>query len=99
MEKSQEFLIGKLSRLITELPEVQVRYEQNEHTFTHVIEILPLSVFKNNPEYIKIERDLEKDFRENFPEEEILFISEDSLNEIEGKNVLFDSKGKEHASK
>jgi hypothetical protein len=48
----------------------------------HIIEIIPETVFHDDLDYIKTESDLESEFEKLFPDEEIIFITADSLLEI-----------------
>jgi hypothetical protein len=83
MKNSQKFIIEKLNNLYSSLIDVKIRYEFREYMSTHLIEILPLETFENNQDYILIEMEIQDEFECSFGEnEEILFISSDSLNEI-----------------
>jgi hypothetical protein len=84
---SKDFIKDKLSHIWNSFPEVQFRYEFKIHTNTHVIEVVPFSVFEGNEEYMRTESDFEYEFEQMFPEEDILFISEGSLTEM--KNVEY----------
>lgn len=97
MEKPVEFLIEKLKQLVIKFPEIQIKYEQSKYTHSHIIEVLPLSLYKDNLEYLNAETAIEDEFELNYPNEDILFISECSLTEIRNENILFDSTKKECA--
>jgi hypothetical protein len=84
---SKNFIKDKLTQIWNCFPEVQFRYEFKIHTNTHVIEVIPFSVFEGNEEYMRTESDFEYEFEQMFPEEDILFISEGSLTQI--KNVEY----------
>lgn len=84
MSKSTGFLVGKLKELFNTFNGIKIRYEFNGYMDLHLIEILPLETFESDNDFIlqeiKIQDEFEKLFGKN---EEILFISSDSLNKIE----------------
>lgn len=83
MRKSQDFIIEKLKSLYTSIEGVKIRYEYREFMAAHFIEILPINTFENNQEYILIEMEIQDQFEMLFgSNEEILFISSESLNKI-----------------
>ncbi len=83
MSNSTEFLKDKLKKLYDTFSNIKIRYEYKLNTCSHLIEILPLSFFENNEEYVILEAEIEAEFETIFPDENIIFISEDSLSEIE----------------
>lgn len=87
--KSIEYLKNKLSTLFSEISGIKIRYEFKVSTNTHIIEVLPVTFFDSNEEYIKQELQIEEDFENRFPEEDILFISKGSLSEIQRPNYTW----------
>lgn len=79
---SKAFIDKNLNAISELFPQVQLRYEYKIHTRTHVIEVIPISFFEGNEEYMNIESEFECEFERMFPKEGILFISENSLTEI-----------------
>jgi len=90
--KSKEFLVKELTEISYRFENVQIRYEHRKNTFSHIVEIIPLVVFNNNEEYMNAEAYLEDEFERLFPQENIVFISEDSLTEIKNPDYLFGYK-------
>lgn len=80
--KSIEFLRTKLNELYSKFSNIKIRYEYRTTTYSHLIEVIPLSFFEENEEYMNIEGQIENEFETSFPNENIVFISEDSLTEI-----------------
>lgn len=80
--KSKEFIVDKLNYLYSIFNDIKIRYEYRSNTFSHLIEIIPLSFFEKNEEYMAIESEIEEEFESKFLDENILFISEESLSEI-----------------
>jgi len=79
---ARDYIEGKLRSLASKYCEVQIRYEYRVITKSHLIEIIPLSFFEKNKDYIADEAEIEDEFEKLFPNENIVFISEDSLTEI-----------------
>ena len=85
--KSEEFVIGKLKGLKNKFPKIALRYEYRESLLTHLVEVLPFETFENNHHYLVAEMAIQDEFEAIYGgEEEILFISSDSLNEIRNEN-------------
>ena len=84
---AKDFIKNRLTKLWNRFPTVQFQYEFKTHTLTHVIEVIPLSIFEKNEGYMMLESDFEFEFEQLFPLEQILFVSEGSLTEI--KNADF----------
>lgn len=80
--KSIEFLATKLNELYARFSDVKIRYEYRANTYSHLIEITPLSFFEENEEYLFFEAKIEDEFEALFPNENIVFISDGSLSEI-----------------
>lgn len=81
--KAQEYIIKELNFLYEKFTAIQIRYEFNEGLNVHFVEVLPLEVY-DTQNYILEEMRISEKFEEMFGDkEELLFISEDSLNCIE----------------
>lgn len=64
---------------------IQIRYEFQKLTNVHLVEVLPFDLFEKNTDYILAETKLQDEFESRFgseTDEEIIFISDNSLNEI-----------------
>lgn len=85
--KSIEFLESKLNDLYKKFSDIKIRYEYRANTVSHLIEVIPLSFFEGNEEYMACEFSIEEEFENRFPNENIVFISEDSLSEITTPNL------------
>ena len=80
---SKSFIINQLTSLINLMPELTIRYKHDWKYNTHIIEINPSSFFYHDEDYREYESVMEDFFTMHFPNENILFISEDSLNRID----------------
>jgi len=85
---SKEFLVEKLKELSSKFEDIKIRYEYRKSTCSHIIEVIPLAVFKNNEDYMSAEAHLEYEFERLFPQEDIVFISEGSLTEIKAPDLV-----------
>lgn len=84
--KPTEFLERKLNKIFVQFTDIKIRYEYRANTCSHLIEVTPLAFFKENEKYILLEDELEEEFETLYPNENIVFISEDSLTEIRTPN-------------
>jgi hypothetical protein len=84
--KSKKFIQKRLKELFDKFNNIKIQYEYNANTATHIIEINPINFFKNE-NYIILEAELEEKFENLFPDQSIIFISENSLSKI--KNAEF----------
>ena len=98
--KARDFVEKKLRNLIEKFPNISIRYEHCKATDSHLIEILPLHFFNNNEQYMREEWDIEDEFENMYPLEDIVFISEKSLIEIKKadltlgyETITFDNEG------
>lgn len=86
------FLKNKLELLSNELDGIMYRYEFRECSQSHIIEITPKEIYENNNFYRDLELKIEKEFENNFPQEEILFVTEGSLIKISNANISYSGK-------
>lgn len=80
--KPSEFINKKIEYLKFKFKDIEIKYLYKTTTGIHIIKISPLSLYENNIEYIMEEEDIENEFTELYPFEELLFISDDSLIQI-----------------
>ncbi len=91
---SQEFIIDKLRNLSYKYSDLKIRYEFRANTLSHIIEILPVTFFETKLEFIVDEVELEKEFEQAYPIENIVFVSENSLTEIRRVDLELGYDGK-----
>src|SRR5208283_2453773 len=87
--KSKDFIIKRLNELRNIFPELSFKYKFNPNTSTHVIDVQPLDCYKENADYIKYEADFGFEFDNIFYPETVLFVSEDSLTQINNPEFVF----------
>lgn len=78
---SINFITNELKSLHNKFTRSNIRYEFCGATNTHLVEVTPLE-FYNSETYMEAELDLEDLFFANFPNEDLVFISEQSLSKI-----------------
>ena len=81
--ESINFLKDKLSEVYRSLPYLQIRYEYKLNINTHVIEVKPNYCYEKDSNYIDAQLELEDSFEELFVDEEIVFITENELIQVE----------------
>lgn len=79
---SQEFIISRLIDLFSKIKGVKIRYEFRASTLSHIVEVVPFSIFEESLEYLTYEALLEQQFEQLYPLENIVFVSDGSLTEI-----------------
>lgn len=82
-QEAREYILDQLNDLYTRFEGIKIRYEFNVDLYVHIIEVLPLHIFEEKQDYILAEMKIEEEFQTLFEDEEILFVSEGSLNQIE----------------
>jgi len=85
---AKEFLTDKLKKMSLKFKDIKIRYEYRKSTMSHIVEVIPLLIFNNDEEYMRVEFELEEEFENLFPDEDIVFVSEDSLTEIKNPDLL-----------
>lgn len=81
------FVITKLTELIKLFTNIRVRYEFKKEPIVHLIEVYPKEIYQSNEDYISWESKLYDKFTEQYPLENICFISEDAFVKVE--NPIF----------
>lgn len=97
MMDAKAFLKDRLSDIFNKIKSVNIRYQYSESDDTHLIEVTPVSEYNCNELYYQLERELLFDFNELFFPSTILFITEDSLNQISIPDLVW-MRGREEFS-
>lgn len=84
---SIDFIIKELKSLHNKFTNSNIRYEFCKSSNTHLVEVTPFE-FYNSETYMKAELDFEDLFLDNFHNEDLVFISEQSLSKI--SNPIFE---------
>lgn len=76
-----------MDTMVSLFSKIKVRYEFDTLASCHIIEILPLSLYKTEFKVNEFEFQVIGEFLANFPEESVCFISEGDLIEIENPTI------------
>lgn len=87
---AKKFIKENLKYIFKKIEGISIRYEHISHINAHVIEITPINIFELDEEYMLLETAFEENFDKEFPSEELVFVSSDSLTKI--KNAEFELK-------
>ena len=85
---SIDFLNIELVRIFTKFQNAIIKYEFKSSRNTHLIEVTPLDIYENE-KFINEEINLMDSFNEKYPEENILFVSEESINRVSNPLIIF----------
>lgn len=88
---AKDFLKTKLKTIFLELDDIEIAYEYRIATATHIVEVKPIELFYSD-KYVDMEISLDEEFRQKFPNEELLFITEDSLTELRNPDFVYSVK-------
>jgi len=73
----KNFILNKIENLISQFPQLMIRYEHDESCDSHFIEVSPITEFESNQIYISVEREISIEFVNLFPFDILTFVSEE----------------------
>ncbi len=82
------YIISSLNEFIVNFPQTRIRYEFDQLSDVHFIEVVPNSVYRLNEEYIEWENEMYDRFVAMYPDQNICFISDDALVELENVQLI-----------
>jgi hypothetical protein len=91
-----EFIIFELKSFINDFSKTRVRYEFDNLSNTHFIEVVPNEVYHLDNLYIRWESNMFDRFVQNFPDQNICFISDDAIVGLD--RIDFELSGKAFVS-
>lgn len=89
--KARDFIINKINDLVIVFPNIRVRYENHHLSNSHFVEVVPNEVYRLNKEYQLWEEEVVFKFIENYPDQNLCFITDDALVGIE--TIDYEAKG------
>lgn len=89
---SIDLIKDELQLLFSLIDGIEIRYEFKKSISTHFIEVKPLDLFNTNNLYIEKEIELEDKFSKLFPNENLVFISQDSVSKIDNPDLILPYK-------
>lgn len=91
-----EFIKSELKSFIVKFPKTRVRYENDNNSNTHSIEVVPNEIYRLDKDYITWEDNFFDAFINEFPDQNICFISDDAIVGLD--KIDFELSGKEYLS-
>lgn len=91
-----DYIKSELKKFIIEFPKTRVRYENDNNSNTHSIEIVPNEIYRLDKEYINWENGFFIEFINQYPDQNICFISDDAIVGLD--KIDFELSGKEYIS-
>ena len=83
----KEYIITKIDQLVKLFPQTRVRYECDDFSGTHTVEITPQSEY-NKEAMMKWQSEVFEDFFDLYPAEAVCFVSEDALVSVKEADVV-----------
>ena len=68
---SQEYIINSLNEFIVNFPQTRIRYEFDQLSDVHFIEVVPNSVYRLNEEYIEWKNEMYDRFVTLYPDQNL----------------------------
>lgn len=88
---AQEYLKEQIAQLAIKFPFGKYSYEYDKFSGMHIIQVRPLSLYDLDNNYKDIETKLSIEFDNMFYPESVLFVSDNSLNQV--SNPGFEKTG------
>jgi hypothetical protein len=76
---SQEYIISELNKFIVNFPQTTIRYEFDQLSDVHFLEVVPNSVYHLDEKYCAWENEMYDRFIASYPDQNICFISDDAI--------------------
>lgn len=89
---ASEFVIEKINAIVELFPFVSCRYQFDEFSQSHYIEVIPKQYLEISEDFTLFQCDVISEFMDEFPNESVTFITEGDLVEI--RDVLYSASGK-----
>ncbi len=88
--KSKQYIYSKLKELHSQFPNLTIKYKHDSYTQMHIVDIMPLSEYENNEEFIRCETEIGYEFDNLFFPESVMFISSESLTELINPEIVIE---------
>lgn len=86
--KAADFVKSKIDSLVSTIPFIKCSYEFDQDAIVHLIKVEPLNVYKSNEKYLELESEIIFDFIEQYPYENICFVSNSSLVSVNNPSYV-----------
>ena len=81
--KSQEYIKVHLKGIVNKFPQISFSYQYDKIENLHIIQVRPLEQYETNQEYKEAEGDLTFEFDNLFFPESLVFVSDESLIQVD----------------
>lgn len=88
--ESKKFLINKLRELHNVFPHLSIKYKYDDYSEKHIVDIMPLTEYEDNSNYITYESNLSYEFDNAFFPQSVMFISADSLTKLTNPEFIIE---------
>lgn len=79
---AKDFIIEQLNLISTKVKDIGLRYAFDKRSKFHIIEVSPDDIYFTDDKYRSLESDIEIEFINKFPEEDLLFSEISVLNDM-----------------
>ncbi len=87
---SKQYIYNKLKELHSQFPSLAIKYKHDSYTQMHIVDIMPLSEYENNKDFMRFETEIGYEFDNMFFPESVMFISYNSLTQITNPELVMD---------
>lgn len=81
--KSQEYIKEHLRGIVNEFPQISFSYQYDKIENLHIVQVTPIAQYVSNQEYKDAECDLTFEFDNLFFPESLVFVSDESLIQVD----------------
>lgn len=90
--KAKDYIKDKIDNLVKDFPEIQCRYEWDEFSGSHYVEVLPKEFYESKS-FTERHKNIILEFIDLFPYESLSFHTEGSAVDLE--DVIYTRKGEQ----
>lgn len=81
--EAKKIICQELNEFIKHFPKTRIRYKYDDSSLVHIVEVSPKEIYHLDNDYIQWEDNFWEQFVSKFPAENICFISDDDVINIE----------------
>ena len=76
---AKEYILQQVDKLTTMFDGIELRYAYDQMSNFHIIEVTPESIRRGNEDFVNQEYEIDKEFSELFPDEDLLITEPNAL--------------------
>ena len=76
---AKEYILQQVDKLTTMFDGIELRYAYDQMANFHIIEVTPESIRRGNEDFVNQEYEIDKEFSELFPDEDLLITEPNAL--------------------